>query len=213
MALGKLDSDYTNDWRQAFHFIRRPDQPDWLAFVHKSALIAGSVALGNRSVVGYKSHISLQTPLNIGNFTNIGGEFLLIHGGVHPMNYASQYGLNKALQMGLTRPDTAPPSQTVQHIGHDVWIAPRVTLFENVNVATGCVLGSNSVLTRNTEPYGVYVGNPARLLRFRFPEKHIADLLALAWWQWDVARIARNKTLFDTDLTTWHGNLNSLVVD
>lgn len=46
----------------------------------------------------------------------------------------------------------------------------------------GSVLGAGSVLTRNTEPYGVYVGNPARLLHSRFDHGLVKDLIASNWW-------------------------------
>jgi len=37
----------------------------------------------------------------------------------------------------------------------------------NVTVAKGCILGAGGVLTKSTEPYGLYVGVPARRLRDR----------------------------------------------
>jgi acetyltransferase-like isoleucine patch superfamily enzyme len=52
-------------------------------------------------------------------------------------------------------------------IGDDVWIGAGVIILDGVNVATGSVIGAGSVLTRSTEDYGVYVGNPARLIRRR----------------------------------------------
>ena len=34
------------------------------------------------------------------------------------------------------------------------------------------------------EPYGIYAGNPARLLRHRFPPHVVKWLLGLQWWSW-----------------------------
>jgi len=49
----------------------------------------------------------------------------------------------------------------------DVWIAANVTITANTTIARGCVIGANAVVTKDTEPMGVYVGVPARRLRDR----------------------------------------------
>jgi acetyltransferase-like isoleucine patch superfamily enzyme len=49
----------------------------------------------------------------------------------------------------------------------DVWIAANATITANTRIARGCVIGANSVVTRDTEPMGVYVGVPAKLKRMR----------------------------------------------
>lgn len=49
----------------------------------------------------------------------------------------------------------------------DVWIAANVTVTAHTRIARGCVIGANAVVTRDTEPMGVYVGVPARLKRMR----------------------------------------------
>jgi len=49
----------------------------------------------------------------------------------------------------------------------DIWIAANVTITANTTIARGCVIGANSVVTKDTEPMGVYVGVPARRLRDR----------------------------------------------
>ena len=49
----------------------------------------------------------------------------------------------------------------------DVWTGANSTILPGVTVARGCVIGANAVLTKDTEPYGVYLGVPARLAYFR----------------------------------------------
>jgi virginiamycin A acetyltransferase len=38
----------------------------------------------------------------------------------------------------------------------------------------------------------VVAGNPARVVRQRFDAATVARLLAVAWWDWDAARLTRN---------------------
>jgi acetyltransferase-like isoleucine patch superfamily enzyme len=49
----------------------------------------------------------------------------------------------------------------------DVWVAANVTITADTRIARGCVIGANAVVTRDTEPMGVYGGVPARRLRDR----------------------------------------------
>jgi acetyltransferase-like isoleucine patch superfamily enzyme len=53
------------------------------------------------------------------------------------------------------------------HIGRDVWIGRGCAVLAGVTIGDGAVIGANSVVTRDVEPYAVVAGVPARLLRYR----------------------------------------------
>ncbi|GBR18258.1 hypothetical protein AA0616_1252 [Komagataeibacter nataicola NRIC 0616] len=42
-------------------------------------------------------------------------------------------------------------------------------------------------------------GNPARVIKYRFPEKTIERLLAVAWWDWPEALIRERMPLLMSD--------------
>jgi len=52
-------------------------------------------------------------------------------------------------------------------IGKDVWIGAGAKILGGSSVAEGCVIGANAVVKGSTVPFGVYVGNPARLIKMR----------------------------------------------
>jgi hypothetical protein len=52
-------------------------------------------------------------------------------------------------------------------IGDDCWIGINVVIGPGVNVGRGCVIGANSVVTRDLPPYSVAAGAPAKVLRKR----------------------------------------------
>ena len=73
-------------------------------------------------------------------------------------------------------------AQTI--IGHDVWIGVGAYIGAGVSVGHGCVVGAKAVVTKNTPPYSVVVGNPARIVKLRFSPSEIERLLRLEWWNW-----------------------------
>jgi virginiamycin A acetyltransferase len=77
-------------------------------------------------------------------------------------------------------------------VGNDVWIGYDSLIMPGVKIGDGAVIGARSVVTRNVEPYTIVGGNPARLIRKRFSEEIIEELLAIAWWNWDIEKITQN---------------------
>ena len=73
-------------------------------------------------------------------------------------------------------------------IGHDVWFGTGVFLpgAKPVNIGTGAVIGGKSVVTKDVPPYAVAAGNPARVVKMRFSDEIIADLLESKWWDYDL---------------------------
>lgn len=47
------------------------------------------------------------------------------------------------------------------------WIGNNSIILPGVNLGKYCVIGAGSVVTKSTHDYGVYGGNPARLLKYR----------------------------------------------
>ena len=57
-------------------------------------------------------------------------------------------------------------------------IGSGVTILSNVVIGEHAIVGAGSVVTKDVPPYGVVVGNPARLIRTLKPEEHYADTLS-----------------------------------
>ncbi|MFP5075852.1 CatB-related O-acetyltransferase [Rhizobium sp. YIM 134829] len=69
-------------------------------------------------------------------------------------------------------------------IGNDVWIGERAYIRGGVRIGDGAIIGSNAVVTKDVPPYGVAVGNPATVRKFRFNESTIARLVASRWYEY-----------------------------
>ena len=77
-------------------------------------------------------------------------------------------------------------------IGNDVWIGNSVTFMPGVKIGDGSIIGANSVVTKNVDPYTIVAGNPAKVIRKRFEDETTGFLINLRWWDWDIAKITEN---------------------
>ena len=80
-------------------------------------------------------------------------------------------------------------------IGNDVWIGCGVTILGGVRIGNGAVIGARAVVAKDVPPYAVVVGNPARVVKYRFDEETIRALQAIKWWNWPEEKIKANLPL------------------
>lgn len=98
------------------------------------------------------------------------------------------------------------PSKGNTIIGNDVWIGYGATIMPGVRIGDGAIIATQSVVTRDVEPYSVVGGNPAKEIRKRYSEIEIIQLLELAWWDWPIEKITKHLQ----DLTS--NNIEQLIV-
>jgi serine acetyltransferase len=75
-------------------------------------------------------------------------------------------------------------------IGHDVWVGENVIILSGSVIGTGAVIGAGAVIAGVVPPYAVVVGNPKKILRMRFREEPVRQLLASRWWDLPDTEIA-----------------------
>lgn len=91
-------------------------------------------------------------------------------------------------------------------IQNDVWIGYDATIMPGIQVGNGSIIASKSVVVRDIEPYSIVGGNPAKLIRKRFPDEVIDLLQELRWWDWPIEKITDHlPILTSNDLTQLKG--------
>lgn len=138
--------------------------------------------------------------LAVGRFVAGGLRLRFLLNGQHEMRTIST-AMFSVMGMGLR--NASPPQYGDTVIRNDVWIGDEVMVLGGSVIENGCIIGARSLLPPNfrSEPYGIYGGSPARLIRYRFAEKVRAALLELAWWEMPLTWIRDNNELFLQDMT------------
>lgn len=90
-------------------------------------------------------------------------------------------------------------------IENDVWIGAKSTIMSGVKISNGAVIGACSVVTKDVPPYAIVVGNPGKIIKYRFSESQIKDLLEIAWWEWEEEKIKNNALLM------WSSNIEEFI--
>lgn len=82
-----------------------------------------------------------------------------------------------------------------------MWIASGANVLHGVTIGDGAVVGAGSIVTKDVPPYAIVVGNPARILKYRFDDKIIEELLKIKWWDFSDEVIKGNIELFESSIT------------
>ncbi|MCD5978783.1 Virginiamycin A acetyltransferase [Pseudomonas savastanoi pv. glycinea] len=77
-------------------------------------------------------------------------------------------------------------------VGNDVWMGYDVLVMPGVTIGDGAIVSSRSVVVSDVPAYSIVGGNPAKVLKHRFPAEVSQRLLTIAWWDWPIEKITRN---------------------
>lgn len=122
----------------------------------------------------------------------------------HPMNlisthpflyYAENEGINYEDykdREGFYVPGVKPRGQRHKtignrlrvNIGNDVWLGENVIITNGSNIGNGVIAGAGAIITKDIPDYAVVVGNPAKIIKYRYTTEQIEALNSIKWWDW-----------------------------
>lgn len=123
--------------------------------------------------------------VKIGKFCSIASDVVFVIGGEHNVNWNTTY----PFYVFLKKDEDAIRHKKDLIIGNDVWIGTGALILSGTKIGDGAVIGARSVVTKDVPPYAIVGGNPAKIIRYRFHEEIIHELLANPWWDLPVEEI------------------------
>jgi acetyltransferase-like isoleucine patch superfamily enzyme len=140
-----------------------------------------NVDLGNYSYIGNSCTL---INVRVGKFCSI-ADNCIIGGASHPTDWGSTspvfYRGKNILGRNFSNHYYDPYKKTI--IASDVWIGSSCLIRSGVTIETGAVIGMGSVVTKDIGPYEIWAGNPAKLIKKRFSEDIILELVQSKWWE------------------------------
>lgn len=127
--------------------------------VERNAYFGGGrkVSIGHNSGLGLSTWLSARGGITIGDNVMMGPEVMIF-----TTNHRID-DLNRPMNQQGLRDEAVV-------IGDDVWIGARAILLPGVHIGSGAVVAAGAVVTRDVPPGAIVGGNPARIIRRRFPE-------------------------------------------
>jgi acetyltransferase-like isoleucine patch superfamily enzyme len=136
--------------------------------------------------------------LTVGKYCSFADRVSLLLGANHKLNYVTTYPRSR-INKNKSPEETNERGDII--IGNDVWIGYNVTIIGKVNIGDGAIIGAGAVVVNDIPPYAVAVGVPAKVVKYRFSEKEIEELLKITWWNWNLKTIQeREDTIYSKDI-------------
>ncbi|MEZ9716927.1 CatB-related O-acetyltransferase [Vibrio cyclitrophicus] len=117
--------------------------------------------------------------LYIGDYVCIGAEVVILMGGnhTHRVDWFSLYPFMDVIEDAyIGKGDT--------HIEDGVWLGMRAMIMPGVTIDEGAVVAANSVVTKDVAPYCIVGGSPAKVVKYRFDESVIEELISMKIYDW-----------------------------
>ena len=160
----------------------------------------------NNSIINSYTYVgrnSIIQNTSIGKFCSLAND-VCIGLGKHPLdNFSTStifYRRQNTLNIRLIDKDLSFVEYGKITIGHDVWIGARAIILDGVTIGNGAVIAANSVITKEVPPYAIVGGVPAKIIKYRFNENKIKEMLDTKWWDWNLDEIKKNMNLLNKEL-------------
>lgn len=155
---------------------------------------SGNIKIGKYTTLGVNN--LFHGTIEIGKYCQVGVD-VSFHTTNHPINYLSTY-INQRLFKGELQ-ELKEEGKTI--IENDVWIGQGAIILGGITIGNGAIIGAGSVVTKDVPAYAIAVGNPAKVLKYRFPKEIIKEIEALKWWNSNKEELAKLKPLFFKNLS------------
>ena len=164
--------------------------------IWKNAVISNSI-IGKGTYIGADSKLA---NCSIGRFCSIADNVSVIVGN-HPLQFVSTspsfFSLRKQNGLTYAKKQVFEEFLPLTNIGNDVWIGEGAIIIGGKSIGDGAVIGAGAIVKKDVPPYAIVVGNPAKILKYRFDSNIIAKLLDIKWWEKSDTWLTENVSYFE----------------
>ncbi|MCC6126714.1 MAG: acyltransferase [Pirellulales bacterium] len=130
-------------------------------YSYENISVGDDVSLGWRPTL-----LAAKSTITIGSKVMFGPEVMIV-GGRHNTEVVGQF----MTDVHVKRPE----DDLGVVIEDDIWIGSRAIVLRGVRIGRGAIVGAGSIVTKSVPPYAVVVGNPAKVLKFRWDVETILE--------------------------------------
>lgn len=141
-----------------------------VSLFEKSVVKSGKYSYGDLNVISFGNSASLT----IGSYCSIASEATFIINGDHNVNTISTYPYMVSL---LKSQKIEAISKGNIVVDDDVWIGYRAIILSGVHIGQGAVVAAGAVVTEDVPPYAIVGGVPAKIIKYRFSQNVIQELI------------------------------------
>ena len=136
----------------------------------------------------YVSSPNTSNELFIGDFCSIAGNVKFLLGADHPLDRISSYPFKaNVLRNGI---DAISKGNII--VDSDVWLGNDCIILSGVHIGQGAVVAAGAVVTADVPPYAIVGGVPAKVIKYRFSNDIIQELLKVDYSQLEKEDIEKN---------------------
>lgn len=84
-------------------------------------------------------------------------------------------------------------------IGDGCWIGSRAMIMQGVELGEGAIVATGAVVTQDVPPYAIVAGVPAKVIKYRFSETEITQLLVLKLYDLDEKYLLKIREQLQND--------------
>lgn len=153
----------------------RSQNPHNMTTIALNGFNHGEIIVGKNTYGRLDVYNDTKSKLEIGNYCSIADGVKFLVGMEHHVNSISTYPF-KALIMGEK---TEALSKGNIVIDDDVWIGNGALILSGVHIGQGAVIAAGAVVSKDIPPYAIAGGVPAKIIKYRFREELIKELLKI----------------------------------
>lgn len=113
--------------------------------------IGKGFAIGHDSAMANDCFVGATGGVKIGNYVAIGQNVRF-----HSENHEFHARDKRICEQGVTNKGIT--------VGNDVWIGAGAVILDGVHIGDGCVIGANTLVSKDVKPYSIVAGNPGKVI-------------------------------------------------